>query len=562
MLQKSRNRGRVKKSCRWEAWAWRRSRQPHSWRRASGAWNPLVSRPSPRPRPAPRIGVVHDFLYTYGGAERVLEQILEVFPDADLFSLFDFLPPGRRDFIKNKPVHTSFLQRMPLARSRHRAYLPLMPIAIEQLDLSAYDIIISSSYLVAKGVLTRPGQMHVCYCHTPVRFAWDLQRQYLDQTGMASGIKSVMVRMLLHYIRQWDFNSAGRVDHFVTNSDFVASRIEQTYRRPSTTIYPPVDTSSYTLSENREDFYLTASRLVSYKRIDLMVEAFNRMPDKRLVVVGEGPELDKLRAAAGPNVRLVGHQSFENLRRYMQLARSFVFAAEEDFGITPVEAQACGTPIIAFGRGGACETVIDGVTGIFFHEQTIPSLTDAIVRFESHQWNPRAIRRNALRFSPARFRTELRDLVDAPGPTAGKSPAGQILRRSGRPTSLRTLRPTFSSYRPSTNRLPMWGHPKRSESSGTWPAHPVFRHTANTPSGSVSEAAEGKASFSRGQQRVVVAGQCAYPPRRRKSSRRRKIDVASHFAHMTFYIYPASALSRLQFRVAGSVLLSDCRLIR
>ncbi len=255
------------------------------------------------PHRSPRVAIVHDFLYTYGGAERVLEQMLRVFPDADLFSLFDFLPPGKRDFIRNKTVRTSFIQHLPLARRKHRGYLPLMPLAVEQLDVSAYDIVISSSYVAAKGVITRPGQLHVSYCHSPVRFAWDLQHQYLAEAGIKGGLKAMIVRMILQYIRNWDARSAGSVDVFLTNSRFVSQRVEKCYRRRSTPLYPPVDTRRFTPADPgrspapREDYYLSASRLVPYKRTDLIVEAFTRMPDRRLIVVGEGPEFDRLRAA-------------------------------------------------------------------------------------------------------------------------------------------------------------------------------------------------------------------------------------------------------------------------
>jgi glycosyltransferase involved in cell wall biosynthesis len=358
-----------------------------------------------------KIALVHDFLYCYAGAEHVLEQILAVFPHADIFSLFDFLGPNDRGFLLNKPVKTSFIQKMPWARTKHRHYLPLMPLAIEQLDVSEYDLVISSSYVAAKGVITNPGQLHICYCHTPVRFAWDLQHQYLAKSGWNWGLKSVMARMVLHYVRSWDARSSMGVDVFVTNSNFVGSRIEKFYRRKSLTVYPPVDVERFTPSARKEDFYLTVSRLVPYKRIDLIIKAFNQLPDRRLIVVGEGPEMEELKALAGPNIRLVGHQSEERLRQYMRLARAFVFAAEEDFGIVPVEAQAAGTPVIAYGRGGVMESIVSGVTGIFFAEQKPESLIAAVGEFESREWDSDAIRRNAERFSAQRFRRQIRAVV-------------------------------------------------------------------------------------------------------------------------------------------------------
>ncbi len=359
-----------------------------------------------------KIAIVHDFLYTCGGAERVLEQMLEVFPSADLFSLFDFLPPENRAFIKNKPVTTSFLQKMPLARRKHRAYLPLMPMAIEQINVSQYDIVLSSSYLVAKGILTRPDQLHICYCHSPVRFAWDLQHQYLKEASLTAGIKSLAARAILHYLRLWDVRTSHGVDAFIANSDFVGRRINKVYGRSATTLYPPVDTDTFSLDSQKADYYLTASRMVPYKRMDLIVEAFSRRPNRRLVVVGEGPEFNKIQALAGPNVKLVGRLPEAELRHYMQHARAFIFAAEEDFGIVPVEAQACGTPVIAFGHGGATETVVDGATGMFFMEHTAESLNEAVDRFERLKWDPHAIRANAMRFSRPVFREKLREFVE------------------------------------------------------------------------------------------------------------------------------------------------------
>jgi UDP-N-acetylmuramyl pentapeptide phosphotransferase/UDP-N-acetylglucosamine-1-phosphate transferase/glycosyltransferase involved in cell wall biosynthesis len=361
-----------------------------------------------------RIAVVHDFLYTYAGAERVLEQILKVYPEADVFSLFDFVPPEHRGFLQGKRVTTTFLQRMPMARRKHRAYLPLMPLAIEQLDVSEYDIVISSSYLAAKGVLTRSDQLHICYCHTPVRFAWDLQGQYLTESGLISGIKSILARSILHYIRNWDVQSVNRVDRFVTNSNYVGKRIEKIYRRDAVTIYPPVDVDNFTPEMEKEDFYLTVSRLVPYKKIDMIVEAFTKLGDRRLIVIGDGPDFEKIKAKAGPNITMLGFQPHEHVKEYMQRARAFVFAAEEDFGIVPVEAQACGTPVIAYARGGVTESVVPGRTGTFFTRQTVESLLGAVKEFEANDvgWNPKAIRANAELFSADRFRAEFQQLVE------------------------------------------------------------------------------------------------------------------------------------------------------
>lgn len=366
----------------------------------------------------PKVALIHDWLVVYAGAEKVLEQMLAIWPDADVFSLVDFVPEKERAFLKGKTVHTSFIQKLPFAKTKYRAYLPLMPLAIEQLDLSAYDIIISSSHAVAKGVLTSPSQLHISYIHSPIRYAWDLQHQYLRESGLTKGFKSFMARALLHYIRLWDLRTANGVDVMVANSRFVGKRIHKVYRRESEVIYPPVDTQNFTLRHDKDDFYLTASRMVPYKMIPAIVEAFAAMPDKKLVVVGDGPEMARIRALAGPNVQILGHQPFATLKDLMQRAKAFVFAAEEDFGITPVEAQACGTPVIAYGKGGALETV-RGVgdranpTGTFFYEQTPTAIAQAVRQFEEQGQSISAddCRANAELFSIDTFKRKLTDLV-------------------------------------------------------------------------------------------------------------------------------------------------------
>lgn len=360
-----------------------------------------------------RVAIVHDWLPLYGGAERVLEQILAVFPQADLFAMIDGVPPKERAFLHHKTVQTSLIQRLPGARTHYRRYFPFMPLAVEQFDLRAYDLILSSSYAVAKGVLTGPQQLHICYCHSPARYAWDLQSQYLEEAGLARGCKGWLTRMFLHYFRLWDMRSAAGVDHFLANSRFVARRIHKVYRRQATVIHPPVDSGKFTRGGAKDDFYFTASRLVPYKRIDLIVEAFARMPGRRLIVLGDGPEMAKVRSKAGPNVELLGYRDDAVMRDHLQRARAFVFAAEEDFGIVPVEAQACGTPVIAFGKGGARETVIAGETGIFFEEQTVEGVCRAVEEFEGKRFDPAKVRANAERFSPARFRAEFANFVQA-----------------------------------------------------------------------------------------------------------------------------------------------------
>ena len=364
-----------------------------------------------------KTAIVHDWLVTYAGAERVLEQMLQVLPDAELYSLIDFVPPAERSFLGGRPVRTSFLQRLPGARTRYRSYLPLMPLAIEQFDLSAYDLVVSSSYAVAKGVLTGPDQLHICMCYSPMRYAWDLQHQYLRETGLARGLRSGLARALLHYVRNWDGRTAQGVDEFIAISRFVARRIRKVYRRDSVVMYPPVDVEAFTPGARREKYYVTASRLVPYKRIDLLVEAFAGMPDRRLIVIGDGPELGRVRSKTGSNVTLIGAQPVSALRDYLQRACAFVFAAEEDFGIAPLEAQACGTPVIAYGKGGAVETIrgleFPEPTGVFFMEQSVAAIQEAVVRFEAeaHRITAGACRHNALRFGAERFRREFKGLI-------------------------------------------------------------------------------------------------------------------------------------------------------
>ncbi len=366
-----------------------------------------------------KVAIVVDWLVTYAGAERVLEQMLHVYPDADLFSLVDFLPEGERDFIQNKPVQTSFIQRLPFAEKRYRQFLPLMPLAVEQFDLSRYDLVLSSSHAVAKGVITGPDQLHISYVHSPIRYAWDLQHQYLREANLERGLKGWAARYMLHRVRLWDSRTPNGVDHFVANSDFIARRVWKVYRREAEVIYPPVDTSSFELREQKEDFYFTASRMVPYKKIDLIVQAFAQMPDKRLVVIGDGPDFAKIQKSAELNVTLMGYQPFDVLKDHMQRAKAFVFAAEEDFGIVPVEAQACGTPVIAFGKGGVLETVkgldTDTPTGVFYESQEASSLIGAVERFEEHRerFAPAEIRSHALTFNQEHFKENLERFVAA-----------------------------------------------------------------------------------------------------------------------------------------------------
>jgi len=387
------------------------------------------------------VGFVHDWLPVYAGAERVLEQMIQVLPDAQLYSLIDFVPDEQRDFLQGKSVETSFIQKLPFAKQAYRYYLPFAPLAIEQFDLYDHDVVVSSSYAVAKGALTRPDQLHISYVHSPIRYAWDLYHDYLNADGVAETLRNLIARPVLHYMRLYDVCTAPRVDVFVANSHHVARRIWNTYRRRAHVVYPPVDVERFSLQSDKDDYYLTTSRLVSYKRVDLIVRAFNEMPDRELVVIGDGPEFDKLNQRAGPNVTMLGHQPDATVTQHMENARAFVFAAEEDFGIVPVEAQACGTPVIAYGRGGATETVVSGTTGLFFQRQEVDSLKQAVRTFEDaeSQFTPAEIRAHAEHFDVSSFRTSFLKLVqsayarfegsEAPDPSPS-SPSGPLDRQA------------------------------------------------------------------------------------------------------------------------------------
>ena len=373
-----------------------------------------------------KIAIAHDWLVTFAGAERVLAEILALYPAADLFSVVDFLPAANRTMLGGRLVQTTWLQRLPGARRRYRSYLPLMPWAVEQLDLSGYDLVISSSHAVAKGVVTRPDQPHVCYCHSPMRYAWDMREEYLREAGIDSGLAGWLARLMLERLRRWDLANSRRVDHFIANSRFIAERIRVSYGREATVVYPPVDLAYYTPAgaiapSEKDSFYLAASRMVPYKRMNLIVQAFSRMPGRQLVVIGDGPQYETARANAGPNIEFMGYQPQEVLRQKLRQARALVFAAKEDFGILPVEAQACGTPVIAYGAGGSLETVrglgcagVDQPTGLFFAEQTVESLIAAVVEFENKEADFLAenCRQNALRFTAAEFRRQFMAQVD------------------------------------------------------------------------------------------------------------------------------------------------------
>jgi len=360
-----------------------------------------------------KIAIIHEWFITYAGSEKVLAAMLSEYPEADLFCLVDFLSDEQRAGIAGKRPKTSFLQRIPFARRAYKSLLPLMPLAVEQFDLSAYDVVISNSHAVAKGVITGPDQLHICYCYTPMRYAWDLQHQYLAEARM-KGLPGAAARWLLNGMRIWDVRTATGVDHFIACSKYIARRINKTYRRDATVIYPGVAVEDFTIGPSKGNFYLTASRMVPYKKMRLIVEAFAKMPDRTLVVIGDGPQFQEARAIATSNVTLLGYQSFEVLKSHLQKAKAFIFAAEEDFGIAPLEASACGTPVLAFGKGGASETVRHGVTGLHFHEQSAEAICEVVELFETTKPNfdPPRLRAHAEQFSTALFRRKFRSFVE------------------------------------------------------------------------------------------------------------------------------------------------------
>ena len=367
-----------------------------------------------------RTALVHEWLTpkATGGSELVVKEILKSI-DADLYALIDFESVNPDSYLYGRTIGTTFLQHFPRARRGVQKYLPLLPIAIEQLNLKDYDVILSSSHAVAKGVITRPDQLHICYCHTPMRYAWDLTFDYLNGTALGKGLAGIFTRHVLHQLRQWDVISANRVDYFIANSRHTAKRIWRCYRRQAKVIYPPVEVAQFPFQPKKAEFYLTVSRLVSYKKVSLIVEAFNQL-GKPLLVIGEGPELNQIRQRAGSNIQVLGALPKETLKQYMSQAKAFIYAACEDFGIAIVEAQACGTPVIAYQGGGALETVKDirkfseTGTGLFFFPQTVEALVEAVKKFTKLEgkFNPENNRLQASQFSPKIFIKSYLEFLD------------------------------------------------------------------------------------------------------------------------------------------------------
>ena len=366
-----------------------------------------------------RTALVYDKLDIYAGGERVLEHMISMYPQSDVCVSVDIMKEADRGFLRGKVPITTFAQRLPFVRHHHRQFLLLLMFAMEQLDLSDYELVLSGSSSIAKGVITGPDQLHISYVHSPMRYAWDMQHQYLDEAKLDHGFRGMIARWMLHRARMWDLRTANGVDHYIANSHFIARRIWKVYRRDATVIHPPVDVDNFSLRTNKEPFYLTASRMVPYKKINAIVEAFRALPDRKLVVIGDGPEMKRIKALAGPNVEILGYQPSSVLSDLMQRARAFIFAAEEDFGITPVEAQACGTPVIAYGRGGALETIrgLDDArpTGLFFQRQDAAAIAEAVLEFERHadRIAPLDCWENAQRFSAQIFRETCGKFVES-----------------------------------------------------------------------------------------------------------------------------------------------------
>ncbi len=369
-----------------------------------------------------KIAIVHDWLPVIGGGERVVAEMVKAFPNADIYTLFNFLSDEQLKSLGIRSVQTSFLNKLPMVRKYYRHLLPIIPLAIEDFDLQKYDLVLTSSAAFSKGVITGANQLHVSYVHSPARYAWEMMHLYLRQSNLDKGLKGYLTKYLLSRFRIWDYRTANGVDYFIANSNYISRRIHKVYRRKSEVIYPPVNLEEFSFTPIKENYFLTASRMVPYKRMDLIVAAFAKMPQCDLVVIGDGPERQKLQSLAQgcSNIRFLGYVENSDMIAHMQKAKAFVFAAEEDFGIVPVEAQACGTPVLAFGAGGTLETVIDynlkpdAASGLFFMEQTVESIQDAVMRFLKLEdvITPKNCRLSAERFSPEVFRNKLTNAVD------------------------------------------------------------------------------------------------------------------------------------------------------
>jgi glycosyltransferase involved in cell wall biosynthesis len=356
-----------------------------------------------------KIALVHDYLNQYGGAERVLEAFTEIYPDAPIFTLI-YDHQKMRGVFSDKKIQTSFLQKMPLAKSHHRSFPLLMPIAIEKFDLSDYDVVLSDSASFAKGVITKPETLHICYCHTPPRFAWDDSHKYIKEFGIPK-LAKIFIPFFMNYIRLWDKEASYRVDKFICNSEFVAQRIKKYYQRPAEAIYPPVDINKFNPGDKISNYFLMVGRLLPYKHFDIGIKAFNKL-ELPLKIIGDGPERKKLEKLARKNIEFLGERHDKELKSYYQRCQALIFPQEEDFGLVSVEAMACGRPVIAYRAGGALESIKDGETGIFFDEQTPESLIRAIKKFNPLKFDSRKLHLQAQKFSKQKFKKKIKDFVE------------------------------------------------------------------------------------------------------------------------------------------------------
>lgn len=355
-----------------------------------------------------KTAIVHDWFCNMGGGDKVAEAFLDIMPESPVYTSC-YLEKSLTPNLRKATIKTSFLQKhLNQKKDNHQKFLPLMPIAFESFDMNEYDIILSSSSCCAKGVITRPGSIHICYCHTPMRYAWEFFGEYTENMRP---FKRKIIGYIMNYIRIWDVIASNRVDYFIANSKNVANRIWKHYRREATVIYPPIDTDYFTPGDEKGDFYLCVSRLVKYKRIDLAIQACNELKAP-LVIIGQGAEEEYLKKLSGPTVQLLGRQSNEVIREYYRKCKAFIFPGEEDFGMTPLEVQACGRPVVAYGKGGALETVIGGETGVFFQEQTVESLIDGIKRLASIEIKSDVCRKNAEQFSIQIFKEKLHKEIE------------------------------------------------------------------------------------------------------------------------------------------------------
>lgn len=362
-----------------------------------------------------KVAIVHDWLTVNGGAEIVLKHLLMMFPEAKLYTMVDTLAPEKRAWLAGREVHTSCLQKNNWVKEHYKYFIPFMPYLVEQFDLSSYDLILSSSHAVAKGVIVHPHQKHIAYIYSPMRYAWDLMYEHEQLGVFGKGLMKFFMKRWLHKMRIWDFVSAQRADVMLADSQFIQKRIQKCWARQADVVYPPVEFDECIFEERKEEYYVTLSRLVHYKRVDLIVEAFNQMPDKKLIVIGEGISLATLQKTANDTITFTGYIPRKEAMAYISKAKAFVFMAKEDFGIAPLEASACGTPVVAYGQGGARETVIDGVTGIFVEEQTSESLIEAIRLFEQQTFDAKRCAEHALAFSVENFKKKILSYVEMKG---------------------------------------------------------------------------------------------------------------------------------------------------